>query len=179
MFIALAANLTVLPALLVLTPPRPQSMVPAEKMPVLVNLAESHGRSILTGALILGIMGAAAVPFLQFDFNPMNLKNLETESVATFLDLSRQPENSLYTASLLADGPKSANRISVRLAMLPEVKRAISLLSFVPAEQKRKLEIIGDMAIFLTPLLSVPKEVSPLDAKARREMFDATNIRRI
>jgi hypothetical protein len=176
MFIALAANLTVLPALLALAPPRPQSVAPVEKTSVLANLAESRGRSILTGAFVLGILGAAAVPFLQFDFNPMNLKNPEAESVTVFLDLSRQPGGSLYTASVLADGPEAAKRISARLAALPDVKRAISLLSFVPAEQKRKLEIIGDMAIFLTPLLSALEEVPPLDAKARREVFDHLRV---
>ncbi len=171
MFIALITNLTVLPALLSLFPPRIRFAPKVVVTSPFAQLLSRFGGVTFAGAIILGLAGAAAIPSLRFDFNPLNLKDPGAESVATFLDLARDPKTSPYTIDLLADSQEAARRLASRLQALPEVKSAITLLNFVPKKQEEKIRIIDDMAIFLSQALNPPRK-PPLNAKARRAAFN-------
>ena len=46
---------------------------------------------IIAGTLLIALAGLPLLYFLKFDFNPINLRNPKVESIATFLDLRKDP----------------------------------------------------------------------------------------
>ena len=152
MAIAFFMNMTLLPAMLALFGGGAGPLPATGRDP----LARRFHRPILAGAALCAVLAAAALPFAQFDFNPINLKNPASESVAAFNDLARERGSGVYAIDVLAADQASAARIAARLAALPEVGRTLTLTSFVPANQAKKLAVIEDMAFFLAPVLNAP-----------------------
>ena len=147
MIIALITSLTLLPALLRMLDP------PAEARPLgyaflcpLDRFLERH-RVVIVAGTVLAILAASPLLYwLQFDFNPMNLRNPKVESVATYFDISKNPETAGRTAEILAPSLEQANSMAKTLSELPEVARAITLQSFVPEGQDQKLQAIRETA---------------------------------
>ncbi len=156
MFIALFANLTVLPAILAVIPMRIARKEEGSTQRVLM-LQSGLSKGIVLGALAVGLAALAALPWARFDFNPLNLKDPETESTATFLDLIRDPDVPIYTIDILAEDLAAADAAAASLAGVPEVESAITLSSFVPTDQDEKLAVIDDLAIFMAPALGRPR----------------------
>ena len=52
---------------------------------------ERHRIPIIVGTAVLSLGGLPLLYFLQFDFNPMNLRSPKVESVATYLELRSDP----------------------------------------------------------------------------------------
>ena len=156
MFIALFANLTVLPALLTVIPMR---IRPTADIALRRARVPPRGLAIAVtaGALTVGLIALAALPWARFDFNPLNLKDPETESTRTFLDLIQDPDVPVYTIDILAETLAAADAKAALLADVPEVDAAVTLSSFVPEDQDEKLAIIDDLAIFMAPALGRPR----------------------
>ena len=161
MIIALLMSLTVLPALLrILDPPaEPRPLGYAFLCP-LDRFLERHRVVIVAGTVAVVFAALPLLYWLQFDFNPMDLRNPKVESVATYLDISKDPETSGRTAEILAPSLPQANSMAKTLRELPEVARAITLQSFVPEGQDRKLESIKQAADSLHDDLN-PAQVLP------------------
>jgi uncharacterized protein len=162
MFIALFANLTVLPAVLTLLPLRPGTALPRNRAGAWLQAAVvNRRRAVILTALVLGLGAAALTPFAWFDDDPLNLRDPETESVATLLDLFDDPRLQPYRVQVLAPNLPEAENLAVRLEALPEVKSTLTLADFVPREQDEKLGVIDEMAFFLTPLLVAQNNPAP------------------
>jgi hopanoid biosynthesis associated RND transporter like protein HpnN len=164
MFIALFANLTVLPALLALFPP------PAGRAPVPMAeavMGRGKARGVLIAGAVLSLGAAVLVPRTAFDFDPLNLKDPTTESVATLLDLMRDNAQNHYSAEVLVPDLAAADALAAEIAKLSEVESVRTLSSFVPTEQAEKLPVIADMALFLGPALVQPVAAAVLDDPAR------------
>jgi hopanoid biosynthesis associated RND transporter like protein HpnN len=169
MIIALLLNLTLLPALLSLLGTGGQKHSAGFAWGVAADrFLSRRRRSVIVAALVLGILFAAALPRLRFDFNPVDLENPHSESVRTLLDLMADPDTSPYTIEYLAK-PAEAAAAADRLQKLPEVARVLSVRSFVPENQEPKLATLEDAASLLGPTLS-PQTVklppSPAEALA-------------
>jgi uncharacterized protein len=167
MLVAFFSSITVLPALLSLLNP------PGEKEPVgyaflapLDHFLERHRVIIVVGTLLIAAAGLPLLYFLQFDFNPINLRNPNVESIATFLDLRKDPNTGANAINVLTHSEADAKKIEERLSKLPEVLRVISLDSFVPDDQGEKLKLIAQGAKVLGPALN-PESVDepPSDAE--------------
>ncbi len=170
MFIALFANLTILPAMLTVLPFHPSGRF--THRPLFTISAERylrrHGRGITVGALALAVAAVALLPQARFDYKPLNLQDAGTESVQTVRDLMLNSRSSPYTISILADDLDKAVALAAKIAELDFVDRTITLRDFVPRDQDEKLEIIDDMARFLTPVIELDEVEPPPDADARR-----------
>ena len=181
MMIALFANLTVLPACLTLMPLEHQDgMLPAWQGWRKIKWGPKpapgfllrHATGISLWALALGVAAAVTyLPRLQFDFDPMNLKDPTTESVQTALDLMKDSETSFYTIQILADNVEEAQNLGQRLEALPLVDHTEGLADFVPQDQEDKLFMIDDMALFLWPALEASPLDKPLDNDGRRKVL--------
>ncbi|HEY2659421.1 MAG TPA: MMPL family transporter [Caulobacteraceae bacterium] len=161
MLIALALNLTLLPALILLTRPRQNASAfahaPLERLDGLVL---RHRKIVLTTAGIAAAGSAALLPLLHFDFNPMHLRNAKAESVATLNDLTGDPEQTLNSLSVLAPNLNAAQPLAARLARLPQVDEVLTLNNLIPTDQAPKLAAISDADTLLDLTLN-PLAVSP------------------
>ena len=100
MIIAFIVSITLLPALLTLLNP------PGEKEPLgyaalapVDRFMERHRIPIIVGTAIVSLGGLPLLYFLQFDFNPMNLRSPKVESIATYLDLRTRSDTPAPTRS--------------------------------------------------------------------------------
>ncbi len=168
---ALVASFTVLPAALALLKSR-ASLPRSRRLGAGANrLIARHRRAVCLLALALGLGCAALLPALTFDFNPINLKDPASESVATFQELAAEPNNNVYTLDLLRPDLAAAAEAAETLRALPAVGRVLTLRSFVPEDQDAKLAVVDAMASFLGPVfLSFPEP--PPGAAERRAAVD-------
>ena len=92
MMIAYFSSITLLPALLkVLNPPGEPEPLGFRFLAPVDAFMERQRIAILIGTAVVSIGGLPLLYYLQFDFNPINLRNPNVESIATFLDLRRDP----------------------------------------------------------------------------------------
>ena len=94
MFIAFFASITVLPALLAIFKPPAEAepvgylfLAPVDAFMAATDMRSSSARSALRWP------GTPLLAHLRFDFNPINLRSPKVESVATLLDLMRDPSD--------------------------------------------------------------------------------------
>ncbi|MCH8092319.1 MAG: MMPL family transporter, partial [Proteobacteria bacterium] len=175
MFIALAANMTLMPAFLTLSPLKParQGTLAANTFAARVpGWIETQVRlkagKVLLGALALGIIAALVSSQVRFDFDPLHLKDPDSESVATFLELQRDDRTAGLSLSVLRGSLAEAVALAARLKGLEAVDSTRTLADFVPKDQDEKLAIIDDMALLFAPMLEAgtPKP-APTDAERR------------
>jgi hopanoid biosynthesis associated RND transporter like protein HpnN len=155
MLVAFLSSITVLPALLSLLNP------PGEKEPVgyaflapVDRFLEDHRVIIIVGTLLVAVAGLPLLYFLRFDFNPINLRSPRVESIATFLDLRKDPNTGANAINVMTNSDADAKKIETRLEKVPEVLRVMSLDSFVPEDQPAKLKLIAQGARMLNPALN-------------------------
>ena len=174
MFIALFANLTVLPAILRFAPPHARSAVFAHPGRERVErIVMHHPRVVIVGALVMGVVAAGLTTRAWFDDDPFNLRDPESESVATLLDLLGDSRVEPYSAEILAGDLATAERLALDLERLPEVDSALTLGDFVPQAQEDKLAVIDEMAFFLTPVLRPQARVEPPSFDEQRAAIEA------
>src|SRR5690606_21528989 len=154
MLIALAMSLTVLPALLILFRPAPGDSLEeggggfAWLAPVLGRLRR-HRRWELAAGGVADLASEGLLPMLRIGAYALDLRNPETESMATRADLMADLDRTPNTIEVLAPSLAAADALAERLAALPEVSRAITLSSFIPGDQEEKLAVIQDAASLL------------------------------
>lgn len=160
MFVALLTTLTLLPALLRLFAPPGESKTPGFPWLAPVDdYLDRHRKPILIGTLAVVIGALPLLAFLHFDFNPLHLKDPNSESMATLLALKDSPEAAVNDVTLLAPSLAQADAAAKRLDALPEVGRTTTLSTFIPADQPAKRAAIAAAASELLPAL---KRVSDL-----------------
>lgn len=171
MFIAFAANFTVLPALLRFVRLPTTSFGEAGSLYAVGGaIIRTHATAVFGLALALGAVASAIAPMIKFDFNPLRLKDPASESVATFLDLARDRTTTPYGISVLQPSLEAARELAARLKASPAVERAITLADFVPSNQDEKLAVIDALSVVLTPLIAKRQSVmSPPTAADRIE----------
>ena len=154
MIIAIALNFLLLPAGLTLLRPRgePEPIGFRRAAPFDRFLLERR-RWVIGAAAVLAAVCLALLPRVGFDFDPLDLKNPKSESVATARDLMKDPMTTPYTAEILAPSLGAAEALADRLGKLPEIAQAVTAASFIPGNQKKKLATIGDLAFLLGPTL--------------------------
>ena len=115
-----------------------------------------------------GLVVAAGLPllyWLQFDFNPLNLRSPKVESVATFLDLRSDPAIGASSIYVLAPNKEAADADMAKLRKLPEVTSVKTIESFIPDDQQPKLAAIRQLGTVLDPVLRPdPNKKPPTDA---------------
>jgi hypothetical protein len=166
MIIAFFLSGTMLPALLKLMKPKgEQTEVGIARFALVDAFLYRHRRGILISAGVAATIGLALLPLLKFDANPLHLRSPRTESMATVLDLAKDPDTSPNTIDVLAPSRAEADALARRLSALSEVDRTLTLASFIPDDQPEKLALISDAAQLMDTTLN-PFEVKPPPSKA-------------
>ncbi len=170
MIIAFATSITVLPALLrLLNPPAEPNPLGYAFLAPVDRFLERNRMGVLIGTLCVVIAGLPLLHWLRFDFNPMNLRSPNVESVSTYLDLKKAPETAGRTIEVLTPSVADADALAAKLSALPAVLRATTLSSFVPEGQDKKIILISQAAAELTETLD-PKKEKVLPAPTDQEI---------
>jgi uncharacterized protein len=161
MLIAFFSSITLLPALLnrLKPPSEPHPLGYAFLAPV-DDFLERHRVPILIVTAIVILGASPSLMWLKFDFNPMNLRNPNVESVATYLQLEREQAGGSSNIEALEPTLAEADQVAAKLRALPQVARVTTLSSFIPDHQDQKLPLIQAAGRALDPALS-PPSVSP------------------
>lgn len=164
MVIALLGTLTLLPALIAVLHPGGGASAPGFPwMAPADAFFDRHRKPVLLVTCAVIVAASPLLPHLRFDFDPLNLKDPESESMATLRDLRDAPQAGTNDVTVLAPSLQAAGEQAARLAKLPEVGRVITLHSFVPPEQDAKLPLIAATARQLLPVLSQPAAAAAPD----------------
>ena len=155
LFICLLVTLTVLPALIRFIPVS-EKVEPKSTHPLLATLAEKMATftlhfakpiSLLT--LLIAVVSIVLVYNVKIDFNPINLRDPNTESVIAFKNLNKDPDTTPMTLTVLASSEQQAKIMQKKLSALASVDKTVSLFDFNPTEQEEKLAIIEEIALLL------------------------------
>ena len=155
LFICLLVTLTVLPALLRFIP-MPVESEPPSTHPALATLAEKlakftlhYAKPISIATCLLAFISVGLVFKVKTDFNPINLRDPNTESVIAFKNLIKDPDTTPMTLTILASDEQKAKSMQQKLSELGSVDKTVSLFDFIPSAQEEKLAMIEDMAMML------------------------------
>ena len=166
MVIAFISSITALPALLALiNPPGESEPVGYAFLAPVDKFLEDYRVPIIVGTLLIAIAGLPLLYFMKFDLNPINLRNPHVESIATFLDLRKDPNTGANAINVMTHSEADAKKIEAKLEKLPEVASVRSLDGFVPSDQPAKLKLIEKAAKVLMPVLN-PESVDPAPSDA-------------
>jgi hopanoid biosynthesis associated RND transporter like protein HpnN len=170
MFIALFANLTLLPAFLsclhkAVDKGDTQKRI---KTPLLGNIIQKHAKTVCMVFVAAGVASLFIAKDVDFDFDPLNLKDKNTESMSTLTDLMEDSRTSPYSIEILAADLKHAQKIAENLRELKLVDSAETLADYVPPEQDEKLDAIDSTALFLAPALAGDGGVATISDQQRR-----------
>ena len=111
MLIAFVTSVTLLPALIrLLNPPGEPEPLGFSFLAPVDDFLERQRIPIIVGTALVVIAGLPLLYWLQFDFNPINLRDPKSESIATYLDLSRDPDTNTNAVEVLAPSLAEAER---------------------------------------------------------------------
>jgi uncharacterized protein len=176
MLIAFATSITLLPALLsVLKPPSEPHPLGYAKLAPIDRFLARHRMPILIVTAVVVVAGLPLLYWLRFDFNPINLRSPTTEAVATYLALKNDPDSGANDIQILEPSLEEADRVAAKLRGLPEVARALTLSTFIPDDQEKKLPLIANAAKTLLPALN-PTAPSPPPTDAQNVSMMGSTI---
>ena len=162
MGIAYLASMLLLPALLQLFDP------PAEVRPLgyaamapVDRFLGRHRIAVVVVTTLVVLAGLPLLPFLRFDFNPLDLRNPNEEAMATYNELSQDPLMNANVMEVLAASPDAAAATAKKLSMLPEVGQARTIDTFVPDGQPGKIAAIQSAAEKLEAVLNPSQRPAP------------------
>jgi len=167
MLIALLLNFTLLPAALkLLHPPGESEPVGYRRAGTIDDFLLRRRYAVIAASALVAAICLVLLPHWRFDFDPLNLKDPKTESVATLFDLMSDPSTTPYTIDVLAPSLAAADALARRIEMLPEVAQVVTASSYIPEDQGEKRAILGDAELLLGPTLSPAQTASPPDDAA-------------
>lgn len=162
MIVAYLFSLTLLPALIAVFNPRGEKRaVETTWMAGVDHWIIEHRKWVL---IFVGLITVAGIPLLlklPFDSNPMHLRSPKVESIATYLDLIKDPATSPNTIDVLAPDVAAVPALSQRLLKLDTVAEVHSIDTFVPRDQDQKLATIQETAQLLAPALNPSRRPPP------------------
>ncbi len=158
MFIALVTTFTILPALLKIMPLRPVSTWRTEASAkktsaVLQNWPLRYAPLIRGVTLVLALLSFGLLFQIKIDFNPINLRDPNSDAVKTFKSLLSSKDTSPMTLASLAGSETETFAKKARFEQLESVDKVTTIFDFIPDHQEEKLAIIEDLALILGPQL--------------------------
>jgi len=155
MFVTLVVTYTVIPALLTVFG-TPRAQVPAERAgtgPGVLDWPLRYRRAVQTGALLAGVAALLVAPRVDFDSDPLNVRDPDSESVRTMRDLLAAGETGYRNLQVLASGAQRMRELVPQIEAQPSVERTVTIDNMVPANQDTRLARIEDLYWLLGPML--------------------------
>jgi hopanoid biosynthesis associated RND transporter like protein HpnN len=179
MIAAFLTSITLLPALLMLLRPEAEGDdVGFTKLAPLDKYLTARRKPVLRIAALAGTVALVLTVFLRFDSNPLDLRSPAVESVSTLFDLMKNPQTSPNTIDVPTPSLKAADTLAAKLSGLELVAQALTLSSFIPDNQDRKLAIITDANGLLDSTLN-PFDIKPPPSDADVKASLATTAEKL
>ena len=176
MFIGLFLTMTLMPALLSVWPfrikHRQNRSLPSGAPVLLIHWPLQHPTAVRRLALGIALAALCTLPWVHFDYDPLALRDPDSESVRTFKDLMKQSETPPKSITILADSHDQATDLVRQLKKLSSVSKVLYIDSFVPDEQKEKLQAIEDLELILGPELETGRRQPPPGYAEQRQEID-------
>lgn len=161
MIIAYSLTLTLFPALLSFFHPEPSN---SPKLPHSLDHIDQwlHKRrwKIIAASLIVSLFSLPLLWKLSFDADPMHLRDQTMESTKTFYLLKQSPETDPDVFNVLVNNKDEAERMKAHFSTFPDVAQVMTLSSYLPDEQERKLKKIHGIRSELVTLLNLPERTT-------------------
>ncbi len=162
MLIAYGTSITLLPALIsVLDPPGEPDEIGYQALAPIDRFLQEYRVPVIVSTLAVAVLASPLLYFLTFDFDPIHLRSTQTESISTLLDLGGDPRVGINSANIVTPSLDDASTAAEKLRKLPQVLEAMTLLSFVPPDQDKKLVLIRDLGRRLGQALQQPASSKP------------------
>lgn len=145
MFVNLIVHVTLFPALLSFFPIRKSTELKELSGSVggfISDFAYRHASAVRWVAGLSFVLMTPALFYIDFDSNPLNLQNQNTEAFKTYRQLMKESETSPWTIKVVTKSQEEESDLVQRLEALPEVSMVLHLDSLVPDEQKEKLSLL-------------------------------------
>ena len=184
MVLCLIANLTVLPAILVLRDTRissvrrrGQAVSNTSSLQSVDEKLVSFPRTVLVLVALLTAVSVYGIFLVRFDYNLLHLQCQRLESVKTLHELFDASENSTIFASVITSDIDDARQLEKKIAALPSVSHIESITAMLPEDQAKKKPIIARIVKLargikvesdLSDRLDVKKAVRDLDLLVRQ-----------
>ncbi len=151
-FFGLLVSVTFLPALVAQFAPSlevrsartlidPRIFVPFNRRP----------RVVLGVTALVIVAACASLPRLEFDSNPIHLRDPNSESVTTLLELAANGEAQMLNLAAVAPDHETALGWAAQLRTSPEVRNVITVAALVPAQQEDKVALLEDLELIMGP----------------------------
>jgi uncharacterized protein len=162
MLIAYATSITLLPALLtILKPPGEPESIGYRFLAPVDRFMQTHRIAVVAGTIAVSVAGLPLLYYLTFDFDPIHLRSTKVESVATLLELGKDPRVGTNSINIVMPTLAKAREAANRLGALPQVSQVMTLASFVPGDQQKKLALIHTLDSQVGPRLSERSSLKP------------------
>jgi hopanoid biosynthesis associated RND transporter like protein HpnN len=149
-FFGLFVSVTLLPALVAWwDTPRSGAAAPTWLDPRLFAPLSRAPRLVLALTTVALVAALAVLPRVTFDSNPIHLRDPDSESVRTLLDLVATGDAPLMNLVAVAPNATVAGRWADELRRLAEVRRVTTADALVPAEQDEKLALLDDLELLM------------------------------
>lgn len=152
MFISLFVSLTFLPALL------GQWLSDGERAarPAWLNTGwlapvTARPRAVVAVAAVVVVVTFSALPRVEFDSNPVHLRDPNSESVLALTELAADSAAPLLNLVAVAPSHATALEWAAALRRLPTVRSVSTVDSLVPDGQAEKLLILDDIGLVMGP----------------------------
>ncbi|MEO1052010.1 MAG: MMPL family transporter [Bacteroidota bacterium] len=158
MFVSLLVTTTLLPALLKVFS---FSEVKANKrlgMPSLGKRTLKKDRIIRVIALGVGLITIAFMPYVKFDYDPINLRDPESESVSTIKSLIASGSFTPWTINIITDNQEEALELSAQLKNVDNVDRVLSVNSFIPKDESSKIPLLRSLLFGFSRVPPLPTD---------------------
>src|SRR5262249_41803024 len=130
MIVAFVGAMTLLPALLRwFNPPPEDKPLGYARLAVADRLLKRHRIAVVVVTSLVALAGLPALLHLQFDFDPLSLRDQNSEPIATMRMLGKDPRFGPEAAQLLTTREDAA-ALRPKLQALPEVASVRSLDDF-------------------------------------------------
>ena len=178
MIIAFIISITLLPALLtMLHPPSEGREVGYTFLAPVDDFLARHRWWVIGITVGAALIGSPLLMKLRFDSNPLNLNSARVESVATLLDLMKDPQTTPNKIDVLSPSLEEADKVAARLDKLPEVGGTMTLSSLVPPDQDKKLPLIQEANDAIGPSLNPSETKAPATDEETIQSIQASSVR--
>jgi hopanoid biosynthesis associated RND transporter like protein HpnN len=173
MFISLFVSVTLLPALIAQFVPADRAGAPL--LPPSRRLGRwltGRPKVVVAIATVAMLASLDALPGVDFDSNPVHLRDPASESVTTLEELAQASEAPLFNLFAIADDHRTATEWASRLRPLPVVQDVATVDSLVPDHQQDKLFVLDDISLLMGPDFATLERVPAQPSQLRHELAD-------